>query len=292
MARQRSLFVRFIGSLWLAAALCVPISALAEPWPDYGRTFPTPRYELDPNADFQYDFVVNRSFPPYRDPPFEAAIDLPNPLDDAAFNAFDVIIVVNKRDSEFWGPAQTLRIYRRGQGLMYYWLVSTGRRSFETPSGYYLVSGFSSRHWSKPFDAPMLWSVFFQGGKALHSSLDREALGDLGDRPSSHGCVHIEEYRAEALFHLVGRSGFGTVPRIDPRNARQAVSARGLPIYALAPKTLVIVAPTAKYGIERSESADPEPAATEILPSEPAAVVEPEPPAPEPAPVEHLEPLF
>jgi len=250
MTHRRWVFDRL--GRWLMSTLLfitTASSAFAEPWPDYGRTYPTPRYELDPNADFQYHFVIEKSFPPYQDPPMAEAAGLPDPLEDPAFDRFDVIVIVNKNDHPFWGAAQTLRAYQRGRGLIFYWLVSTGRQSYETPSGYFLAHGFSSRHWSNTFDAPMFWSVFFQGGKALHSSLDREALGDLGDRPSSHGCIHIEEYRAEALFHLIGRSGFGAMPRLDPRTGHLQLGHSAEPLYVPAPKTLIIIAPTGRFGI-------------------------------------------
>lgn len=85
----------------------------------------------------------------------------------------------------------------------------------------------------------MLWAVFFRGGMALHSSLDRESLRELGHKPSSHGCVHIEEYRAEELFHLVGHSGYGPVDVIGRSIGRKT----GAKIHAY--KTLIIIAPTA-----------------------------------------------
>lgn len=266
-----------LGRSLMSSVLCIAAasSALAEPWPDYGRTYPTPRYELDPNANFHYDFVVEKSFPPYQDPPMAEAVSLPGPLEDPAFDRFDVIVIVNKKDHPFWGAAQTLRAYQRGRGLLYYWWVSTGRRSYETPSGYFLAHGFSSRHWSNAFDAPMFWSVFFQGGKALHSSLDREALGDLGDRPSSHGCIHIEEYRAEALFHLIGRSGFGAMPPIDPRTGHPQLRHSTEPLYVPAPKTLIIIAPTGRFGMSPGTDA----AAVSEDPPQPAEIDDSAPPS-------------
>jgi hypothetical protein len=134
-----------------------------------------------------------------------------------------------------------MRIYKRGEGLLYYWLISTGMKGFETPSGYFTPQGFSSRHWSQSWDAPMLWSVFFNGGQALHSSLDRFSLSQLGKTTDSHGCVHIEDYRSEELFHLVGQSGFGPVDVID-RNSGQPTGAK-----KTGYKTLIIIGPTARW---------------------------------------------
>ena len=222
--------------------------AVAAPWEGYGRTYPVPRYDLDPGADANYRFASERSFPPYRDPPFDEAVGLPDPLDEPAFRSYEVIVVVNKKDNAFWGRPETLRVYQRGVGLLYYWLISTGDTGWGTPSGYFVPTGFSSRHWSSAFDAPMFWSVFFQGGKALHSSLDREALGDLG-QPASHGCVHIEEHRAEALFHLIGRSGYGPVDKLDPRTGRPLTGNDGEIEQLEATRTLIIVGPVTPFGM-------------------------------------------
>lgn len=53
----------------------------------------------------------------------------------------------------------------------------------------------------------MLSSVFFSGGKALHSTLDTDGLKYLGVTRSSHGCVHIEDHRAEVIYNLIGQIG-------------------------------------------------------------------------------------
>lgn len=225
--------------------LSIPPAA-AGPWEGYGRTFPVPRYELDPGADTDYRFASERSFPPYRDPPVDEAIDLPNPLDDPAFRSYEVIVVINKKDHPFWGRPETLRAYQRGAGLLYYWLISTGQDGWRTPSGYFVPTGFSSRHWSSLFDVPMFWSVFFHRGKALHSSLDRGALGDLG-APASHGCVHIEDHRAEALFHLIGKSGYGPVDKLSVQTGRPIVGAEGQIEQIDAPRALIIIAPVMPF---------------------------------------------
>lgn len=239
-----------ISAFALLVLLTLPmVSAVrAGPWAEYGRTYPVARYDLDPGADSGYRFASERSFPPYRDPPFDDAVGLPNPLDDPDFSSYQVIVVVNKRDDAFWGRPETMRVYQRGVGLLYYWLISTGHSGWRTPSGYFVPTGFSSRHWSSAFDAPMLWSVFFQGGKALHSSLDRDALGSLG-QPTSHGCVHIEEHRAEALFHLIGRSGHGPVDKLDPRTGRLLIGPTGEIEQIDAPRTLIIIGPVAAFGM-------------------------------------------
>lgn len=210
------------------------------PWIGFPRSMPTIRYEDDPAANWNYRFGVSKAFSPYVDPRFDDALGFQDPFENSNFKSYVLIVIVNKTNDPFWGAAQTMRIYQRGKGLLYYWFISTGMKGFETPSGYYRPTMFSSRHWSSIYEVPMLWAVFFRGGMALHSSLDRESLRELGRKPSSHGCVHVEEYRAEELFHLVGQSGFGPVDVIARSTGRKT----GAKI--LSYKTLIIISPIAR----------------------------------------------
>ncbi|MFN5746055.1 MAG: L,D-transpeptidase [Methylococcaceae bacterium] len=211
------------------------------PWEGFPRTRPTPRYENDPGANAQYHFGVTKAFSPYVDPDKSVAMGLPDPLDDPDFASYNLIVVISKAESDFWGPEQTLRVYKRGVGLLYYWLVSTGMRGHETASGYFTPKEFSSRHWSQEYDAPMLWAVFFHGGMALHSSLDSQSIADMGKAAESHGCVHEEDYRAEEMFHLIGQSGYGPVDQISEASGRKT----GKTVSAY--KTLIIIGPTTTW---------------------------------------------
>lgn len=237
---------------WAAALMAglVSASAMAEgdyfttpgPWDGFPRTQPTPRYESDVSADKSYKFGVTKAFSPYKDPDIAETDGLPNPLENHDFDSYNLIVVVSKKDDPYWGKAQTLRVYKRDVGLHYYWQVSSGQKGFETASGYFRPQAFSSRHWSGKYDAPMLWAVFFNGGMALHSSLDRQALQEMGNAAASHGCVHVEDYRAEELFHLVGQSGYGPVDVIDRASGRKTGAK------AQSYKTLIIVGPTGHWG--------------------------------------------
>jgi hypothetical protein len=211
------------------------------PWGGFPRTQPTSRYENDPGADLSYHFGVTKAFSPYQDPDINDARRLPSPLDDSDFDSYNLIVVISKADDSFWGKDQTLRVYKRGVGLLYYWLVSTGMQGHETASGYFTPQRFSSRHWSSEYDAPMLWAVFFHGGMALHSSLDRGSIADMGKAAESHGCVHEEDYRAEEMFHLVGQSGYGPVDQISERTGRR--TGRTVSAY----KSLIIIGPTTPW---------------------------------------------
>ncbi|MDD2770069.1 MAG: L,D-transpeptidase [Methylococcus sp.] len=268
--------------LLLLSNLAAPTDSRAEAWEGYGRSAPKPRYEQDEGANPKYQFGVREAFTPYQDPDRSEAEELPDPLLDPNFGDYRLIVVINKSDDEFWGRAQTLRVYKRGEGLIYYWLISTGRAGFETPSGYFIPQGFSSRHWSGPYDAPMLWAVFFNGGVSLHSSLDREALYNMGRAADSHGCVHVEDHRAEELYHLIGQSGYGLIEQIDRRSGHPILSNK-LRKKINGYRTLIIVAPTGHYSqpggteqpIAPAESADtasppPEPAESRETPESPA----------------------
>ena len=208
-------------------------------WEGFPRSMPNLRYEEDDAANWNHPFGVGKAFSPYVDPPIADAFSLQDPLQNPNFGSYSLIVIVNKSSHQFWGPQQTMRIYQRGKGLLYYWFISTGIKGFETPSGYYRPTMFSSRHWSTIYQVPMLWAAFFHGGMALHSSLDRESLTELGHKPSSHGCVHVEEYRAEELFHLVGHSGYGSVDVINRMTGRKT----GKKVRSY--KTLIIVSPIA-----------------------------------------------
>lgn len=235
-----------LGIFCLVSALFSPVSNASAvekpylgPWKGFPRSMPNLRYEDDEAANLKHPFGVDRAFSPYVDPPLDDALGLQNPLENPDFVSYSLIVIVNKSSHQFWGPQQTMRIYQRGKGLLYYWFISTGIKGFETPSGYYRPTMFSSRHWSTIYQVPMLWAVFFNGGMALHSSLDRESLAELGHKPSSHGCVHVEEYRAEELFHLVGHSGYGSVDVINRMTGRK--TGKRVQSY----KTLIIVSPIA-----------------------------------------------
>lgn len=229
----------------LLTMLTLPAMAMNDgpegPWDGFPRTRPSSRYENDPGADFAYHFGVTKAFSPYQDPDKSVAMRLPNPLDDPDFSSYNLIVVISKANDDFWGPEQTLRVYQRGKGLIYYWLVSTGMPGHETLSGYFSPKAFSSRHWSSEYDAPMLWAVFFHGGEALHSSLDRTSIADMGKAAESHGCVHEEDYRAEEMFHLIGQSGYGPVNQISERTGRP--TGRTVSGY----KALIIVGPTTPW---------------------------------------------
>jgi lipoprotein-anchoring transpeptidase ErfK/SrfK len=82
--------------------------------------------------------------------------------------------------------------------------VSTARRGYITPTGRYRALWLSRFHRSRKYDwAPMPWSVFFNGGYAIHGTTDIKRLG----RPASHGCVRLHPQNAKVFYDLVKASG-------------------------------------------------------------------------------------
>jgi lipoprotein-anchoring transpeptidase ErfK/SrfK len=71
--------------------------------------------------------------------------------------------------------------------------ITHGRPGFETPPGTFHVGWKDIDHKSAEFDdAPMPFSVFFNGGIAFHQG----SLNAL-----SHGCIHLSPSAAETFYH-------------------------------------------------------------------------------------------
>lgn len=227
-------------------ALFSPLMNQAAPWPGYGETQRVKLYTQDVASHDNYAFGPLKTFTGYSDPNFHEASLSYNPLHNNEYKSYNLIIVVNKGVLKNGERPQSLRFYDRNalnngyNGLIYYWLVSTGIKGYETPSGFFTPQSFSSRHWSGQFDAPMLNSVFFSDGKAFHTSIDTEAMFKLGE-PFSHGCIHLEDYRATDLFHRIGQGGYGLVDQINKKTGRVIRDSSGNPIKAKGYKTLIVI---------------------------------------------------
>ena len=80
------------------------------------------------------------------------------------------------------------------------WPVSTARRGYRTPNGYYKPQWLARKWFSTVYDgSPMPYSIFFNGGYAIHGSYEISNLGS----PASHGCIRLHPDNAAALFALV-----------------------------------------------------------------------------------------
>jgi hypothetical protein len=73
--------------------------------------------------------------------------------------------------------------------------ITSGRAGYRTPPGMFSVQWKDIDHKSAEFDdAPMPFSVFFNGGIAFHQ-------GSLSSE--SHGCIHLSPAAAEAYYNAL-----------------------------------------------------------------------------------------
>lgn len=98
---------------------------------------------------------------------------------------------------------QTIVVSLDGE-MIYKWAVSTGKKDFETPPGFYNAQRKYTMWLSKTYDnAEMPFAVFFYEGYAIHGT---KALKMLG-KPASHGCVRVATPNAKIFYDLVGEVG-------------------------------------------------------------------------------------
>jgi L,D-transpeptidase catalytic domain len=131
----------------------------------------------------------------------------------AAFAAFmtaaparaNVMIIIDK-------STQKMTVTVNGEDR-YTWPVSTGRPSYDTPSGDFQPFRMEKDHFSREWDdAPMPNSIFFtKEGHAIHGTFEARNLG----RAVSHGCVRLSTQNAATLYALVKDEGvFNTRVRL------------------------------------------------------------------------------
>jgi lipoprotein-anchoring transpeptidase ErfK/SrfK len=82
--------------------------------------------------------------------------------------------------------------------------ITSGRKGFRTPPGTFRVTFKNRDHVSSIYDAPMPYSVFFNGGIAFHQGSLRE---------KSHGCIHLSRAAAKSFFGALGRGDVVQVVR-------------------------------------------------------------------------------
>lgn len=134
----------------------------------------------------------------------------------AAFQAASARLLI-----EIDKTTQRMVVSRDGERL-HVWPVSTGLRSYATPSGQFTPFRMERDHYSREWDdAPMPHSIFFtRDGHAIHGTTHVRQIG----RPASHGCVRLEPENARMLFEMVRREGMGNTRVVllgdtpDPRS--------------------------------------------------------------------------
>jgi lipoprotein-anchoring transpeptidase ErfK/SrfK len=82
--------------------------------------------------------------------------------------------------------------------------IAHGRKGYRTPPGKFRVTFKNRHHVSSIYDAPMPYSVFFNGGIAFHQ-------GSL--RQQSHGCIRLSRAAASTFFVSLSRGDVVQVVR-------------------------------------------------------------------------------
>ncbi len=109
------------------------------------------------------------------------------------------------------------------------WAVSTGRWGYSTPVGSYRPQRLERQWYSRKYDwSPMPYSIFFNGGYAIHGSYEVSRLG----RPASHGCIRLHPNNAATLFELVQRRPSDTRIVVIGGDRPAMVSSRGSNSYS------------------------------------------------------------
>ena len=100
------------------------------------------------------------------------------------------------------------------------WKVSTARSGYTTPTGDYKPQWISRMHYSKKYDnSPMPYSVFFNGGYAIHGTNYVSRLG----RTASHGCVRLHTSNARKLYNMVRKYGKKSMKIMVRRHVDSAI---------------------------------------------------------------------
>ncbi len=108
---------------------------------------------------------------------------------------------------------QTMTVIHRGN-VIGRWPVSTARSGKITPTGSWKAQWLSRNHRSSRYNnAPMPFSIFYNGNYAVHGTYQTKKLG----RPASAGCVRVAPEHAATLYSLAKAEGLENT-RIIVRN--------------------------------------------------------------------------
>jgi len=99
--------------------------------------------------------------------------------------------------------SQTMTVVHGGR-VIGRWPVSTARRGKVTPTGSWSAKWTSRNHRSSRYNnAPMPYSVFYNGNYAVHGTYQTGKLG----RPASAGCVRLSPANAAKFYSLAKSVG-------------------------------------------------------------------------------------
>ncbi|MFC5385496.1 L,D-transpeptidase [Aquamicrobium segne] len=108
---------------------------------------------------------------------------------------------------------QTMTVHHRSN-VIGRWKVSTARSGKVTPTGSWKAKWLSKNHKSSRYNnAPMPYSVFYNGNYAVHGTNQTSKLG----RPASAGCIRLHPKNAAIFFELARREGLNNVKIIVRR---------------------------------------------------------------------------
>jgi lipoprotein-anchoring transpeptidase ErfK/SrfK len=108
----------------------------------------------------------------------------------------DVVVRIDK-------SSQWMSVIVNGEHR-YTWAVSTG--IYGTPSGTFRPQSLARYHRSTLYNnAPMPYSIFYDGNFAVHGTTHVSQLGG----PASRGCIRLHPSNAAVLFSLVQQQGLG-----------------------------------------------------------------------------------
>ncbi len=108
----------------------------------------------------------------------------------------DVVVRIDK-------SSQRMSVIVNGEHR-YTWAVSTG--IYGTPSGTFRPQSLARYHRSTLYNnAPMSYSIFYDGNFAIHGTTHVSRLGG----PASRGCIRLHPSNAAVLFSLVQQQGLG-----------------------------------------------------------------------------------
>ncbi|MGH2794993.1 MAG: L,D-transpeptidase family protein [Actinomycetota bacterium] len=99
---------------------------------------------------------------------------------------------------------QRLTAWRDGK-IVYRFVISTGRRGYETPPGHYKILEKYKNRWSRKWSVWMPYAMRFFEGYFIHQLPHKDgSTYNIGatklGMPDSHGCVRVDVGDAKQLF--------------------------------------------------------------------------------------------
>lgn len=118
-----------------------------------------------------------------------------------SFSSVDTFDVFKEYEKVIWidQPKQVGIAYQDGKKLIEFPVV-TGDDETTTDPGIYRVKLKDDNYYSRKYDTPMPWSIFFdlKGMKAIHEG--EVPPPEIRKEVATHGCIHVEPPYIRRLF--------------------------------------------------------------------------------------------